>query len=123
MDVQQQIQPTDFSDENRRKLAEIYWEQQRHDGEPQFNALLGLLDDPQLKELALSLFEEVEALSNVDQMLEDALAHLQKSRRRTDQNKLVAQLRRSDSPAEDEAELLRKLQERAREPDIRRSGS
>jgi DNA primase len=126
MDVQQQVQPRDFSDENRRKLAEIYWEQQKDEGEPQFSALLGLLDDPQLKELAVSLLEEVEVLSNLDQTLDDALTHMGRARRRVDQNKLVAELRSvGDSPrsAEDEVELLRKLQERAREPDIRRSGN
>jgi DNA primase len=126
MDVQQQVQPRDFSDENRRRLAEIYWAQQQDDGEPQFNALLGLLDDPKLKELAVSLFEEVEVLSNLDQTLDDALTHMRQARRRVDQNKLVAELRRVDETPrtnEDEVELLRKLQERAREPDIRRSGS
>jgi hypothetical protein len=107
-------------------LAEIYWEQQRHDGEPQFNTLLGLLDDPQLKELAVSLFEEVEALSDLDRTLSDALTHMRTARRRVDQDKLVAELRREDGEprsAEDEVELLRKLQERAREADVRRPGT
>jgi DNA primase len=124
-DVQQQVQPTDFLDESRRELAEIYWAHQRDEGEPLLSALLGMLD-PALKDLAISLVEEVEALSNLDQSLDDALLHLQKARRRVDQNKLVAELRRTSPtprPAEDEVELLRKLQERAREPDIRRSGT
>jgi DNA primase len=123
--VQQFVQPQDFTDATRRRLAEVYWVHQRDEGEPVFSELLGLLgDDDATKELAISLLEEIEGLSDLDQTLTDALAHLGQNRRRADEKKLVAELRRtSDSPrrAEDEVELLRQLQERARQPDIRRS--
>ena len=41
-----------FTDEARRRLAEVYWTQQRDEGEPVFNEFLGLLGntDPALAE-------------------------------------------------------------------------
>jgi hypothetical protein len=78
-----------------------------------------MLNDDSLKELAVALLEEVEAMHDIDQSLSDALAHLQQARRRQDDRKLMASLKSTDGA--DEIEVLRKLQERAREPDIRRA--
>ncbi|WP_428938872.1 DNA primase [Fontivita pretiosa] len=140
--AQQVIHPQDFTEENRRKLAQVYWDWQRDEGEPQFHELLGALEDPQLKDLAASLVEEVEAMSDLDRTLHDALEHMRQVRRRADERKLVAELRRTSDPSAvqaraangslpsrspgsakqlDEVELLRKLQETVRQPDIRRA--
>jgi DNA primase len=124
--VQQLLRPQDFTDGMHRKLADVYWRHQRDEGEPAFNELLGLLDDPGLKELAVAALEEVQGMESLDQTVEDALAHLRHARRRQDERKLMAELRRTSDasrPEEDEVEILRKLQERARQPDIRRTPS
>ena len=61
-------------------------------------------------------------MTEIDQTLNDALAHMQDVRRRQDERKLVATLKSGcETAAGDEVELLRKLQERARQPDIRRA--
>jgi hypothetical protein len=119
MRVQKDAQPQDFTDPQRKALAETLWSHHRDEGEPSFSDVLGLLNDNSLKELAVALLEEVEAMSDIDQTLSDALAHLQQTRRRQDERKLIATLQSTDGG--DEIELLRKLQERAREPDIRRA--
>jgi hypothetical protein len=49
-----------------RRLAEIYWDYQRHEGEPVFNEFLGLLGntDPALAEAAVESVDEVERLAS-----------------------------------------------------------
>jgi DNA primase len=134
-DVQQYVAVADFTDATRRTLAEVYWGHQRDEGEPVFNEFLGSLGDPALTQLAVELVDEVEALSAtpsaadetpvLDRMLADAVAHLQELGRRREEQKLVAELRRtSDAPLteHDEVLLLRKLQDTARTPDLRRAG-
>jgi DNA primase len=125
--VQERIAPTSFTDEMRRKLADVYWTHQRDEGEPVFNELLGLLEEPAVKELAISLMDEIRELHDLDQTLNDALVHMGKARDRQDQNKLVAELKRtSDSirPATDEVELLRRMHDaRVRDTDIRRTAT
>jgi hypothetical protein len=124
--VQQAVTPQDFTNDLRRQLAEIYWAHQRDEGEPEFNELLGMLGDPALKDLAIELLGAVEAMTDLDQTLSDGLSHMQSMRRRTDERKLLAELKRtSDSTRSDtdEIELLRRLQERARQPDIRRTAT
>lgn len=116
-DVQRSIQPHDFSDDQRKRVAEIYWEHQRHEGEPVFSDMLGLLNEPVDKDLAVTLLEEVQTLGNMEQMLTDAMAHLAQIRGRADHKKLMSQL------PDDEVEVLRKLQERVRQADIRRTAT
>lgn len=122
--VQVVVGVDDFSDEHRRRLAQRYWEHQRDEGEPVFNEFLGLLGDAALLELAVEVVDEVEALPDPDSALVEALAHLQEAGRDRDKRKLVAQLRRtSDEPLSEqqEVELFRRLQEKARQPDLRRA--
>jgi DNA primase len=119
MRIQKDAQPQDFVDPQRKALAETLWSHHRNEGEPSFSDVLGMLNDDSLKELAVALLEEVEAMHDIDQTLGDALAHLQQARRRQDDRKLMASLKSTDGA--DEIEVLRKLQERAREPDIRRA--
>lgn len=141
-DVQQVINVDDFRDERRRALAERIWDHQRHEGEPVFSEFLSGLDDPTLTSLAVELLDETErhlqvsdsAPSSADvapdarRFMMDGAAHLLECRQRTEQQKLVADLRSrmeepqtTDAAAADEIELLRSLQERARRPDLRRA--
>jgi DNA primase len=120
--VQQVVDVGDFTDESRRRLAEVYWAHQRDEGEPVFNELLSQLDEP-LRELAMELLEESEAFpSSGDDALNGALLHLEEIRRRREEQKLIAQLRRTEEQLgeQDEVSLLKKIQEKARQPDLRR---
>jgi replicative DNA helicase len=132
-DVQQHLHADEFTDGEHRKLAEIYWTQQRDEGEPTLAEFVSLLDDD-LKQLAILLVDEVEALSDVEQTLSEAMKHLNEERHRRESAKLIAELRRTteqkgvdkgseESQAIDEIDLLKKLQEQARRPDLRRVGS
>ena len=121
-DVQQHMHVQDFSDDARRRLADTYWLHQRDEGEPVFNQFLAVLD-AELTELAVSLLQEAEALAEVDQSLREALLFIEQSRRGEEERKLIAELRRTSDEKPDEAEeilLLKKLQEQARQPDLRR---
>ena len=121
--VQRVVGVNDFSDDACRRLAEVYWEHQRNEGEPVFNEFLGLLQDAALVELAVEAVDEVDGLADPDRTLAEALAHLDAVRRRGEEQKLVAELRRSSEERlaeQDEIGLLRQLQEKARRPDLRR---
>ncbi len=132
-DVQQHLHADEFTDGDHRKLAEIYWTHQRDEGEPTLAEFVSLLDDD-LKQLAILLVDEVEALSDAEQTLNEAMKHLNEERNRRESAKLIAELRRTteqkgvdkaseESQAIDEIDLLKKLQEQARRPDLRRVGS
>jgi DNA primase len=140
-DVQHHVAVEHFADQDRRRLAEVYWNHQRDEGEPAFNELLGILPDPQVQALAVSLVEEFESLTEPDLRLKEAIDFLADERRREDENKHLGALRRTASgdpggsgdgnyPVMDKTiapidpnEMLRKLQEKARRPDLRRTGS
>ena len=120
--VQQHVQPEDFTDGLRRELAERYWNHQRDEGEPSFAEFLATLDRDDLRELAVALLDSIEAL-DPEQTLSDALDHMAQASRRKNERKLVAELRRTSSEPGSEADqvqLLRRLQEQARQPDLRR---
>ena len=125
-DVQREVSPKDFSEETRRKLAEVYWGHQRDEGEPVFSEFLSFLtEDPPLTQLAVELVDDVEALDDAGQHLADAVKHLAEVRRRGEEQKLVAELRRTSDaklPEQDEVDLLKQLQDKARTPDLRRVG-
>jgi DNA primase len=139
--VQQSVDVPDFADPVHRRLAELYWQYQRDEGEPVFNEFLGLLrnggvagsaspeginvpsgDD--LVALAVETVDEVESLADVGTTLAEALAHFEAVRRKRDEQKLMAELRRtSEERTNEQAEidLLKRLQEKARMTDLRRS--
>lgn len=159
--VQQSVGVSDFTDDARRRLAELYWQHQRDEGEPVFNEFLGLIRDgapaahsaapagstgefppgeagadqsagavltgapaEDLIELAIETVDEVEALANVDVTLTEALAHFELSRRRSEDQKLLPELRRTSEERPDERaeiDLLKRIQEKARRPDLRRA--
>lgn len=148
--VQQTVGVADFTDDARRRLADLYWQHQRDEGEPVFNEFLGLIrsvapaaadqaappgadpsaemvaDSPtaeELIELAIETVDEVEALADVEVTLAGALAHFEAARRRRDDQKLLPELRRTSEERADESveiDLLKRLQEKARRPDLRR---
>jgi DNA primase len=74
--VQTQVQPVDFTDEGRKKLAETYWQHQRDEGEPVFAEFLGTLGELGLSGLAVELVDEVEALDDMGAFLADSVGHL-----------------------------------------------
>ncbi len=128
------VHVTDFLDPARRKLADLYWQQQQDEGEPVFNELLGLLQaaseeegSHDLASLAVGLHDELadrtadpDAGVDAGTLLAEALRLLDEIRSDGERDKLVAQLRRTSGAAVDAAESLRQLQERARRPDLRR---
>jgi DNA primase len=150
MRVQRTVRVEDFSDPLHRRLAELYWEHQRHEGEPVFNEFLGELGatDAALVDLAVEAVDEVERLfvgegesddvPDREQTLNEAVRHLEQARGLREQQKLMAELRRKsqerrpgetqeqnnsegDAARNDvEISLLKQLQEKARQPDLRR---
>ncbi|HXE54810.1 MAG TPA: DNA primase [Tepidisphaeraceae bacterium] len=120
--TQQIVHVEDFAHEGHRRLAEMYWNHQRDEGEPVLSEFLGALRDPILVELAVIAVDEVEALDDPDRTLAEAVHHLQNERRLKEEKKLVAALRRTsdERQGQDELELLRELQEKVRKPDLRR---
>jgi hypothetical protein len=113
----------DFAHEGHRRLAEIYWNHQRDEGEPVFNEFLGSLGEPALAEIAMLAVDEVEALDDPDRVLSEALAWLEHRRRVQEEQKLLAALRRSSDGASDnnDIELLKVLTESRRRPDLHRA--
>ncbi len=121
-EVQHSIDPDEFSDEIRRRLADIYWRFQQDEGEPVFNQFLGELNDPALSEMAIAVVEEVEILGDPAMTLAEAMKHFQRIRREREYEKQEARLRRTEGRSEeqDEISLLRGVQEKARQPNLRR---
>jgi DNA primase len=146
--LQRFVHVEDFSVPPHRRLAEVYWDHQRHEGEPVFNEFLGQLggSDAALVDLAVEAVDLVESLSPAgadsedvpsrDRMLQEAVAHLERNRDLREEQKLLAELRRTSlerrpgentkepgagsAPEDFEVALLKQLQEKARQPDLRR---
>ena len=122
--VQRTVGVSDFTDPAYRALAEVYWDQQRNEGEPVFNEFLGLLRDPVLVELAVAAVDEVEALSDPREVLTETLTFLEEQRKAQEEQKLISQLRRGTEerlPEQAEVDLLKQLQDKARQPNLRRA--
>jgi len=127
-DIQQNLKPGDFTDEALRRIAESYWQHQQDEGEPVFNEFLALLSDVDLKSLAVKWADEVSAAAEKEKYLTDSLLHIMRERDIEEKRKLVVECRRTDEQeiAEKgdrsaEKEVLRKLHEKARIPDMRRA--
>jgi len=144
--VQQHLNAKDFANDEPAvfEIAKRYWTHQRDEGEPVLNEFLSLLDDA-AKSLAIELVQEVEALGEPQKLLNEALAHMESSRKLREEKKTVAALRRTvdqhehvapdtsgaqsgddrgrerdESNENDEVELLRRLAAHVARPDIRR---
>jgi len=111
-DVQQRVQVQEFTNETRRQLAELYWQVQQDEGEPVFSQFLAQVTDPALTELAIELVEETEELPDVETAFADATHFLADARRLREEQKLTAQLCRTDEKLaeQDEIALLKGLQ-------------
>ena len=121
-EVQARLAPEAFEDEQVRRLAEVYWDHQRHEGEPQLKQFLTVLGELGISGLALELVNEIEQLGNLRRVLDESIETLWALRRRKEEEQIVRQLRREGGGGDEEAELLRRLQERVRTPDLRRQG-
>jgi hypothetical protein len=74
--------------------------------------------------LAVETVDEVEVLADPNTTLVESLAHFEAVRRKRDEQKLMAELRRTSEERTDEQaeiDLLKRLQEKARMTDLRRS--
>ncbi|HET6250875.1 MAG TPA: DNA primase [Tepidisphaeraceae bacterium] len=117
-DVQKHVSLNDFGDEMHHKLAELYWGHQQDEGEPVFNEFLGSLSDENLRELAIIAVQDADVLADLDGLVNEAIGFFAESRRRAEGQKLLSEVQRNNSEPGDE--LLKKLQEQAREPNLRR---
>jgi DNA primase len=106
--VQRELGPDAFDDGPARRLAEMYWDHQREEGEPVMSEFLGLLGDSALVELAIACVDEVEKLADMELTLNEALLHLGPVRKgHEERRKLIAQSRRTSGEAmSDEEEIL-----------------
>jgi DNA primase len=122
-EVQRAVHLEDFAHEGHKRLAEIYWDHQRDEGEPVFNEFLGTLGEPALAEIAMLAVDEVEALDDADCVLSEALLWLDHRHRVQEEQKLLAALRRSSENAsvDSEIELLKGLYESRLRPDLHRA--
>jgi DNA primase len=121
-DVQLALDVNDFGVTKLRRLAEFYWDHQRHEGEPVFSEFLAQVPEPSMARLAIELVEEIENLPDPQVTLEGALAYMQEVRLRKQERETVVagNLAQNDAQGID---ALRQLQEQRRRPDIRRVGS
>lgn len=140
--VQAVLSPEDFQETCRRRLAEVYWLHQRDEGEPVFSEFLGGLTDDaarsetssmdlsgsDLRELAIEVTQEVEDLaardSDPEATLKSSIEFLHRMRQTQEKQQMVATLRRGGEEnldAEQEIDLLHKLQSRVREDETRRA--
>jgi len=111
--IQQNLHPEDFSNESCRKLAEVYWDHNRHEGEPVFSEFVSQLNE-ELKQLAFEAQQAAEEFGNLDRTLDEAMKYLSSQR---DLKKHKADLERTT----DEDEFLKKTMEQARKGDLRRA--
>lgn len=124
--AQKLVGPGDFTDDRLAELALTYWNHQREEGEPVFNEFLALLSEQGLSNVAVEIVEDVKDGGPVEQLLAGALDFIAQERHRDQQRLLQARLRKTgDDPesASQNIDLLRQLQDKARRPDMRRSGT
>lgn len=119
--VQVSVSPEQFSDPRHRRLAQIYWEHQRNEGEPVFAEFLTELSSEDLRTTAVDLLEECETLPNPEATLHTAVQFFKDERERQELARLRATLRPGQED-ESQAEVLRELSSRSRKGDLRRIG-
>ena len=122
-EVQKHVHVEDFLDTANRKLAEVYWDYQKNEGEPVFAELLNLLQERNLARHAIELLQETEALTDISATVTPAVEYLQYARDHRESATLRSQLGRVADGGVDDAnavELLRRLTEKVKLPDMRR---
>jgi DNA primase len=121
--IQQDLKPSDFTDQSLRQVAELFWRHLRDEGEPIFNEFLADLPDGELKGLAVKWAEEASNSIDREKYLSDSLLHIIRDRECEEKQKLVVELRVAEGevlPPNEQLDTLRKLQEKARLPDLKR---
>ena len=125
--IQQELNPGDFMDEALRQIATVFWQHLQDEGEPVFNEFLDLLSDVELKSVAVRWADEVSGSIEREKYLSDSLRHIMRDRENALQGKLMMDLRRTNEQQGSEADsrssdidALRKVQEKARIPDLKR---
>jgi DNA primase len=113
--IQQELKPADFTDEPLRRIAEVFWRESQDEGEPVFNEFLDLLSDGELKGVAVKWAEMVSEADEKEKYLNDSLGHIMRERECEEKQKMVVELRNNS-----QLDILRKLQEKARHPDLKR---
>jgi len=123
----QGIGPSDFTDLDLRKIAAQLWKRQEYGGSVVLNEFLALLDEEQLKSLAVRWADEASSMPDPQSLLAGSLRHICEERERDQERKLIAQLRRnsiesSGSPDDPSADTtaLRQLQEKMSRANLKR---
>jgi DNA primase len=127
--IQQELTPSDFTDDSLRRIAELFWQHLKGEGEPLFNEFLTVLSDVELKSIAVKWADEVINLpeSEKEEYFSQSMRHIMRDRDIAEREALLVKCRLADeqSPAEKgdrsaEKDNLRKMQEKARHPDLKR---
>jgi DNA primase len=130
--IQQAVSPDDFTDGELQKIAQRLWPVHRDEGQIVISEFLALLEESELKSLAVRWADEASNAPAGEAFLDDCLGHIAQERLREKERKLIAQLRRPDieskgSPndsaidsVETDKEAFRQLQ--LRQPDLKRVG-
>jgi DNA primase len=113
--IQQSLGPADFTEESLRRIAELFWRHCEDEGEPVFNEFLDHLPDVELKGAAVRWADMAANSSEKERYLSDSLLHIIRDRECEEKQKLVVELR-----THQQLDTLRKLQEKARLPDLKR---
>jgi DNA primase len=108
-DLQRHVRVEDFTDADRTRLARLYWEHQRDEGEPLFREFLGALTAANLGALGIELVEEAEGIADRDSELNDAVSHLAEAKIRREEEKHLAALRRTKEENVSEEEEIARL--------------
>jgi DNA primase len=118
--VQMVLRPGEMLHPRIRTMAQSFWGHQRDEGEPVLAEFLDLLE-PGLKALAIELVDAADDMNDRLAVLDGALAYLKDSREKRENQKRLAALRaQKEMSEEQQIELLRRMQEIARQPDLRR---
>lgn len=129
-DIQSRVAPEDFSDRRYRWLAEQFWEVVRNEGEPTFAQWLESVDSragkthsaARAKTACIELAARAEALGDQKLVAAESVEFFRKRRGGRELDELLASARRgsdqaADAPSssgDDEAELLRQLEQKLR---------
>lgn len=114
IDVQKRVQLSDLAVGGVRRLAEVAWEVFREEGPMSIDQFIGQLED-ELKPLAVESVHEASTRGDLSVLIDECLAFLSEQRQRDEEQRLRADLQNGDDDA------LRRLAEKARRPDMRRS--
>ena len=113
-EVQQNLHVEHFTDEMRRRLAQIFWDHCRNEGDPIFSEFLTPLNQAGLAELAINLVEECQPISEADvaKSLSLDIEYIQRADSERQARLFVSKLKDKSAPSEEQ--VLRDLMELAK---------